>query len=220
MHPSEGAAIPMQPPGQDQDQIAMLEKEVTDELMQSHSLKVQTAYEVNHAKLAAYFNERLDAFRRHEERLERRSKVAEKRYNRENEANAQLRLENARLLHEIDAARDFIATFQQAQRQRICKALHGANPEYPHSYEATDFVTPQLPPAGPGLIKAAMSAELVELRARAQSLAVALEEATKQWTKHETDISIGSEIAESAVWRTQLELAVERERKRTGKRRA
>lgn len=208
-------------PGQDQDQIAMLEKEVTDELMQSHSMKLQQAYEVNHAKLTAYFNERLDAFRKHEERLERRSKVAEKRYHRESEANAQLRLENARLLEEINAARDFIATFQQGQRQRISKALHGTKTEYPDSYEAADVVTPSLPPAGPGLIKAAMNAELVELRARAQSLAIALEEATlKQWSKHENHGPSTSDIVESAGWRTQLELAVERERKRTGMRHA
>lgn len=95
----------------------------------------------------------------------------------------------------------------QAQRQRLA----GAMEPYGLVTEATNFVAPPLPPAGPGLVKAAMNVELVELRAHAEKLALALEQANMRPRP-----APALDVVNTAEWRTRLELAVERERSRTG----
>ncbi|KAJ8598704.1 hypothetical protein CTAYLR_010740 [Chrysophaeum taylorii] len=182
--------------------IAALEKEVSDELRDSHKLLQAEQHELERAKLISSFNERCEAFRRYEEKLERRAKAAEKRRAKDREETLRVRADNQKLAAEVEAARDFIALLQQAQRARLSDAL--CEPCPPAA----------MPKVGPGMVAAAATSELQELRVQAATLARTLEQAKKGNSCAATFLD-NADIAEAAECRSRLELAVERERKRT-----
>lgn len=177
----------------DNDQIALLEQEVSDELMYSKRATTEHASELAQAELLAQFQERVAELSAYEDKLERRVKIAEKRFTRETATNASLRLENARLVREVDSAREYICELQDAQRKLL---LGNAS----HRLEEGDW-SPRLR-AGQGLVKAAVGVELSQLRNHAMKLASALEE-------------VSPEMLAAAENRKRLEGVVQRERSRT-----
>ncbi|KAK7248070.1 microtubule motor protein [Aureococcus anophagefferens] len=174
-------------------QILQLQRDLAAEL--GSGLGEGGEFELERAKMVAQFGERCDAFRRYEERLERRARAAERRWKRDRSESDGLAAENSRLLRELDVARAYIETLQRSQRERLDESLRGdtgddggyvVSPvsDLDDSFDREDAGAraPRAPlprEKGVGLVGCAVERELVDLRRHAAALAAALDRAKR-----------------------------------------
>ncbi|KAH8053562.1 hypothetical protein JL722_9405 [Aureococcus anophagefferens] len=174
-------------------QILQLQRDLAAEL--GSGLGEGGEFELERAKMVAQFGERCDAFRRYEERLERRARAAERRWKRDRSESDGLAAENSRLLRELDVARAYIETLQRSQRERLDESLRGdtgddggyvVSPvsDLDDSFDREDAGAPPPPPplprAGVGLVGCAVERELLEFDVAAAEEESRLEQALER----------------------------------------
>ena len=177
----------------DDEDILHMQRELEMELNtgMSHDAEV----ELERAKMVAQFGKRCDAFRRYEEKLERRAKAAERLRKRDQREVDDLTSSNQKLMDELSVARAYIETLQRIQRERFedslrCEEVAVTGVVSPCSDMGEDWADeesrsgamppppPPLPRAGVGLVDGAVAVEVAELRRQAVTMTRELQRPT------------------------------------------